>query len=483
LLTGGRTLNAVIGVVGVGITARYLGVGLYGALVTALAFISIVNVLTDVGIWTIGARELAKRPNETQRLVSALLTAGLAIAAVGAAVALALAFILYPGQDNELQRRGILLLMLTIPLSAPAGAVSAYFIAQQRAYVGMLGSVAQSAIMLVLLILTAGLDWGYTGVVLAYVFGAAGQGVLLLALSIGKVRLRPSFELGLSARLLRAALPVGGALVVGAIYWRLDTILLSLFVPASEVAHYGLAYKILDFLIVLPAYITITLLPEFARLASRRPEFDSVMQRAFSVMQVGAVAVLVFFVVFADQVVVVAGGDKFAGAAPLLRILMVGVAISYVGAIFGQGLIALDRQRDLFLFAALLVLPLNLGANLALIPVLGNYGAALAYVITEVVAVAAAMYIFGRRATLPRFHRPLRVAAAGCVMAAVALLLLVPGVQDASPVVVLCLGALLSGPLYAAALYSFGAMPEEIHTNLLAPLWMRVRPSGRTPRP
>jgi O-antigen/teichoic acid export membrane protein len=253
-----------------------------------------------------------------------------------------------------------------------------------------------------------------------------------------------------------------------------------LFVAKSEVAQYGLAYKVLDFLLVLPAYITITLLPEFSRLAAQRPQLDVLMQRAFSVMQVGAVAILVFFVAFAHEVISLAGGSGFEEAAPLLQILMVGVAISYIGGIFGQGLIAVDRQRDLFLFGALLVLPLNLVANLALIPLLGNFGAALAYVITEGCAVSALMYVYGRTAKVPSFHQPLRVAAAGCAMGAVGLVRLLPGVEHAPAVAVVLVGGVVSVGVYVGALYALRAMPQEIHVNLIAPLWTRVaglRPS------
>jgi O-antigen/teichoic acid export membrane protein len=161
---------------------------------------------------------------------------------------------------------------------------------------------------------------------------------------------------------------------------------------------------------------------------------------------------------------------------------MVGVAISYVAAILGQALVAIDRQRDVFLYGALFVLPLNLVVNLALIPVLGNTGAALAYAVTEVVAVALIMVVYNRVAKVPRFHQPLRVAAAGCVMAVVAPLQLLPGVVDASPIPILAVGGTLSLALYVGALYLFQAMPPEIHSNLLAPLWTRLRPRARAAR-
>jgi O-antigen/teichoic acid export membrane protein len=481
-LTAGRMVNAVLGLVAVGISTRYLGVDVYGALVVALAYSGIVSALTDVGVWTIGAREIAKRPEDTHRLVRALVTTGLLVTLVGGAIAVGLAFALYPGEGNELERRGILLMLLGLPLAAPVGAASAYFIARQQAYIGTVGSVAQSVIVLGALLVVVAVDGGFTGVVLGYLIGGVCQALIMLGFSIGKVRLIPSRDLALSRDILRAALPLGGALLLNAAYWRLDLILLSLLVVKSEVALYGLAYKVVDFLTVLPAYVTVTLLPAFAQLASRRQEFDRIMQRAFSVMYVGAMAVLVFFVVFAEEVVTLAGGDDFQGATSLLQILAVGVALSYLAGVIGQGLIGLDRQADLLKNTAFYVLPVNIAANVALIPLLGNHGAALAFVVSEVVAVATLMQRYSRVATPPRLQAPLRVALAGCGMAAVAALKLVPGVDDAPPLAVLVGGGLLSTSLYVGSLYALGAMPREVHLNFLAPAWTRLRPIGRAAR-
>jgi O-antigen/teichoic acid export membrane protein len=370
-------------------------------------------------------------------------------------------------------------LLLTLPLAAPVGAVGAYFISQQRAWVGMIGSVAQSLVLLVLLVLATALHWGYTGIVLAYLAGAAVQGLLMLAFSIGRISLRPSFEFGLAAKLVRTALPLGAWLLLGAIYWRLDAILLSLFVSDADVALYGLAYKVLEFVIVLPGYVLITLLPEFARLASRRDELDRLVQRAFTVMQVAAVPVLVLVVIFANEVIrVIAGGD-FEDAAPIVQVLMGGVAITYLSSVFAQALIGLDRQRDLLLLGALLVLPLNIGVNLVLIPWLGTYGAAVAFVITEVVSLATIAKIYGRVGSLPRFHEPVRVAVAAACMAAAGLLKLAPGADGVAPIVMLGAGGALGAALYLGSLYALGAMPREIHINLLAPVWTRLRPMSR----
>ena len=101
-LGAGRLATAAIGVVSIGICTRYLGLEGYGQLATALAFMGIVLALTDLGIWTIGIRELARRPDQTDRLLGALLTVGFVIAFMGSAAAVGTAFLLYGGSDDDL---------------------------------------------------------------------------------------------------------------------------------------------------------------------------------------------------------------------------------------------------------------------------------------------------------------------------------------------------------------------------------------------
>jgi O-antigen/teichoic acid export membrane protein len=464
-----------MGIVGVGISTRYLGVDAYGALVAGLAFSSVVGIITDIGLWQIGVREIAKRPDEADRILGSLLTVGLALSGGAVLIGAPAAFLVYGGGDDELIRRAILLLLITAPLAAPYGAINAFFMARQQAYVGMAVSVSGSAILLGTLVAATAFDWGFTGVVLAYVVGNAAQGLLMVAIAVGRVRLRPSTDLRLATSLLRWAVPLGGAMVVHSLYWRIDLILLSVLSSKAEVALYGLSYRFVDALAMVPSFVTVTLLPEFARLTENRQRFDEIMQKAFTVMQVGAVAMLVLFVGFAEEVTRILGGEGFADAAPVLRILVAGVALTYLGAILAQALVAVNRQKSLF-WMTLVLLPGNVALNLVLIPLWGASGAALAFAVTELVHLVILLVLYRGVGAIPRPRRAPQVLAAAALMGGVALLKLVPFVQDAGAVAVLSVGAAASLGLYVAALYAFRAMPREVHVNLVLPLWARLRP-------
>ena len=277
-------------------------------------------------------------------------------------------------------------------------------------------------------------------------------------------------------QLLIWSLPLGGALVLHQLYWRIDVLLLSQLAAGTEVALYGVAIKILEALLVLPSFILITLLPELARLASDRRRFEAIAQKAFSVMQVGGLGIAVFLAAFAPEIAELAGGAEFSEAGVVLQIMTVVVLISFPAAVFENIFFAQNKQKYI-LYVAAAVLPVNVVLNLALIPLWGAEGSALAWALSEVCVLTTFLVVYRRYiGPAPRPRRGLRVLAAALAMGAVALLKLLPGVSGASPALVLVLGVLTCPAVYVGALYAFKAMPSELHTNVMLPLWARLRP-------
>jgi O-antigen/teichoic acid export membrane protein len=426
--------------------------------------------VTDLGLWTIGAREIAKRPAERSHVIGTLLTTGALVALAAMLVGYASMFVIYRG---HVEREAIALLLLTLPLSAPVGAVSAYFIAEQKAYVGTIASALGAVVMLGLLLLVVALDLGFTAVVMAYLASGLVFGGVMIAFSVGRVNFRPALDVALSRQLLRWAVPLGGFLFTNALYAKLDVLLLGWLSTKAEVALYGLAFKVVDTLVVLPGYVTITLLPEFARLTENRDRLDEVMQKAFTVMQVATVPMTAFFLVLAPEISEVLGGSDFRDAAPILAILSIGVALIFLMTLVGQGMIAVNRQATLFRLS-LIGLGINAVLNLGLIPPFGAEGAAIAFVGTELLSGGLLYITYARIVSRPRFYRPLPVLAAGGAMAAVAALARLIGAGPAVPLVV---GGVAGGAAYAACLYAFRAMPDEIHAAVVGPVLRRLRPA------
>lgn len=480
-LAAGRAVATVLGIVSVGLSTRYLGVDAFGALVTALAFSSLLSIITDAGIWTIATREISKRPEQTGRIFATTLTIGFGFSALAAAIGLGVAFLAYGGEGDTLTREAILLLLLSAPLSAPVGAVGAYFISQQRAWVGSVALITSSVVQVAGVALVTALDLGFTGLALSYLAGPVAQVTLMLPLAAGRVSLRPSWDGALGRQLLGWALPLSGATIVGSLYWRIDLILLSFLSSDRQVGFYGLAYRVVDALVVLPQFVLITLVPEFARLSERRERLQEVAVKASTVMQVGALAMLAIFAGFAREIVEVVGGPQFDGVEPILQVLVLGVTLNYSSAVLAQVLVAVNREVRL-LFVSLALLPFNVVLNLALIPLWGALGAATAFALSEALHLALLALIYRGHSTFPLPQRLLRVVAAAALVGAVACAKLLPFAEGAAPIFILMVGVPIAVATYVAALYGLNAMPSEIHANLVAPAWGRLRRYVRTTR-
>ncbi len=469
LLALGRFVNAGLSVFAIGLTTRYLGVDDYGTLITAIAFVTIFGSLTDLGLWTIGSREIAKRPDEEERLVGVLFATGLVLSLATMLAAYVAMLFVY---GDALQREAITLLLLQLPLAAPAAAAGAYFVARQQAYVGMAASTLGAVVMVGGILLATQLDLGFAAVAGAYLANGVVFGLAMVVLSIGRVRLWPVFDLALAGQLLRWALPLGAGILTTSLYAKLDLLILSWLSSKPEVAFYGLAFKVVETLVVLPTYVTITLLPEFSRLTENRDRLDEIMQKAFTVMAVAVVPLVVLILSMAPEISFVLGGPGFSGAATVLRILILGVAIIFFVSVLSQALVALNRQGAL-LRIALIGLLVNAVLNVLLISPLGADGAALAFLVTELVSLGLMVRLYRQEASAPRIYRPLALAFAGGAMAAV-----VPPVRLAlgdAPTLVLALAGSLGVAVYVAALYGSHAMPEEIDRTVLRPVWNRLR--------
>jgi len=472
LLVVGRVLVVCGGVASVALASRYLGLHDYGALITAFAFVAMWEVFTDLGVYTIASREIAQRPEHERHIVAN--TAGLSavISLVVIALAYGSALIIYPGGgENELIRRGVSILLVQLAVAPAIGAARAHFVANQRAYLAGAGEATQAIVTVVATLLAVVLEWGYDGVLAALAIGRVAQALVMTAAMQSEVRGRVGADARYWRTLFRMAIPLGATLVVNYLYFRLDVLLLGWLRDPEDVAIYGLAYKVIEAFIVLPSYFMITLFPEIARMGTKSERLRSVMSQALAVMELLAIPILLLTVALAEPTVRLIGGPEFEDAAPVLQILMIGLAISFLNGVYGNAIVALGRQSRLF-WLSLLVLGANLAMNLVAIPLWGVEGAAAAVSASELIAFVVVRRIYAGAATLPESPRRWRVVAAGLAMAAALAWVPWSSLPDLTLVVV---AGVLGTVVYCGALLLLRALPDVVEVELLQPLVRRIR--------
>lgn len=456
-LIGARMLVVAAGVVTVGLASRYLHPSGFGALTVAAAFVALFAVFTDLGVYTIAAREIAQDESAEAHIVGNVLGLSLACSAVVAAAAFGFMHVAYGGGHEQQIRQGILILLPQLVAAAPVAACRAHFIASERNWMAALGDVSTAVVSVGLTAAAVALDLGFAAVVGAACAGYVAQAVTMVALTMRRIRLRISVRLTLWRRLATLALPLGLSLVLNYLYFRLDILLLSFLRSTSDVALYGLAYKVLEAFIVLPSYFMTSLFPELARMAPHSKRLNDVVGEALAVMEMLVLPIVVLTAVFAPQIVAIVGGGAFSRAAPTLQILMVGLAASFVNGVYGNTLVAQGRQRSL-LRVTVAVLGINLALNLALIPPFGIEGAAVAVSASELLALVLIRRLYLQVGSPPTNPLRARMLGAGAVLLAAIAFRWLPGSNAA----IVVAGGAVSLIAYVIALLRFRALPPTV---------------------
>jgi O-antigen/teichoic acid export membrane protein len=380
--------------VAVSLSTRYLGERRFGELTTITVYAGFLSIVTEWGLpaWTV--RALAREDEERQELVAgSMLTLRILIASAGTAAAVGIAFVLpYP----SVVRTGIAVSALAVLATTAASAVGPILQARLRMTSVAASDLARMVVYVLLLLAVIGLSWGVYGFVGANV---ASSLVALAIIYFGArrlMRVRPRVDLRLWRTALASSLALGAAMFVHSIYFRVDTVLLSVLKSQSDVGVYGFAYRFYETLLVLPALFTASVLPVVARdVAIPGADLRQALQRSFDFLVLAGLPLSVGGIVLAPQLTSFLAGHRFSDSAVPLRILLGGLVFSFLAALVGTLMIAADRQvTGLALSFSILVV--NVALNLALIPPYGYDAAAALTTGSEAAVALVGLFIVAR---------------------------------------------------------------------------------------
>jgi O-antigen/teichoic acid export membrane protein len=453
----GKVVMLGIGLVSIAVITRYLGPDDYGRYTLALTYMQLFAVLADVGLFTIVVRDISRDPARTEELVGNTLTLRLLLSA--AVIALAAAISLLLPYDPDVRTA---ILLAGLPLLF--GMLNSTFVTvlQSRLRMGraVVGDVLGRAVGLAAVGLVAALDLGFYAVMGAAAAGALATAVTTMLLTRPLARIRFRAQPAVWRGLLRAALPLGVALAVNEIYFRADTLIISLYEPYEQVGLYTLAYRMLELTLVFGTVFLTTTFPLLSQaVASDEPRARRTIQLSTELFVVLGAPLVAGGLAVAPDLVELAAGEEFGDAATPLRILLAAGALAWVNGVFGYALIAKERQMSA-LWLNLSALAFNVGLNLLLVPRYGIVVAAAVTVASEVLILAGS-YVLMRRYfdffPAPRTLIPALVAAA-------AMGGLLWALQEAPLVVLIPLGA----AVYAGILWVTSPASRELVTGLRA---------------
>ncbi len=358
---------------------RWLGVHELGRYAYVLAFCFPFGALADLGLATLAIRDASRAPAAAPRVIAVVRRVAVSLAAASAAMMVGLALLL--GHDAVVVV-GIGLCGLASIVSALTMPSLVFLTARERmdrlSLYRVAGSVLASAI-------TVGVLLAGGGVVALLAGSLATSAVMWLfaRMLAGASGPAPALPPGAGAALLKRAVPFGLLMAGFALYYRVDMVMLEWLAAPGELGRYAAAYRFLDAVIALAASLGGPLFPRLSSVALSAPgEARRLLEAGWRPLLALGLPLTVGTVVVAGDLVALLFGPEFAGAAPLLRLLIVGTLPLFWVNVANHALIAGDRVWALVGVYALGAL-VNVAGNLVLVPRFGAAGSAVATVVCE----------------------------------------------------------------------------------------------------
>ncbi len=462
-----QVLVKLLAFVAVVVLANQLDVETFGLFNFVLAFASLFVPLADLGIDTFLVRELAAHPERHAmlagsairlKLLSGFFTLGLILAG----------YALVPKEGVSVGLMSLAALLVVLR-SAP-GTISAFFRARQLMGPDSLiqvGAKIFEFLAITIALLSHASLWGLFGwlfvgslVQLCVALWMAHRNGYLTGMTVDRDTVR---------LLVRGGVPFAATGISAMVYFHVDAVLLAYLVGEAETGLYRAATNIMFAASGFSAAVVLALFPMVAEQHERnRDETVRLAANAVTYSLLLALPMAVGGATLAGPLIKSLYRSTYAGAEPVLMVLLWWLPISFVTNIFGYVLGAIGRQSTVLRVTVANAI-FNIVLNLVLIPVVGALGAAITTVATEVLG------FFLLRGTVARHFGgiidPSRVARIALASAPLVLLTFLGDILHVA--LLIALGMLL----YAVTAFAVRAItPHEV--RYLLNLVRRTRPTA-----
>lgn len=452
----GKIITTAISVVMLAYLARYLGVAGYGDYTTVFAFLGFFAILADMGLYTVAVREMAKKPERSKEIMGNIFSVRILFALFFLFLAPLVGYLI-PGYSDA------------VKIGLWIGTFSSFFVLLNQLFVSIfqvnlkmeryvISDVLARAVLFIftILFIKMHLDLGY------FIFSNVIANFSLFLFSFLMSRKFLTFSLKMDFKLwrsiLKEALPLGVIILLGLIYFKIDTIMLSIMKDNVAVGIYGAPYKILEIFITIPAMFMGSVFPLISKyFHDKDKRLEGSFHKAFDFISILIMPIVFGVFLLVQPITVLVLGKEFLSSALVLQYLIFAVLIIFYGTIMGNFVIAANLQKKL-LWVYLASVFINIIGNIVLIPHYSYIGSSISTIFTEaIVCLSAYLIVYNNLRFIPRFQVFLKSLISAFVMGVT--IYFFGGLN-------LIFSIIIGGIMYVGSLYLIGGINKEMIRNV-----------------
>jgi O-antigen/teichoic acid export membrane protein/acetyltransferase-like isoleucine patch superfamily enzyme len=375
---------------------RFLGDKFFGQLTLALALVALVGFPLEFGFNQQLIRDVAQAPEKATRYLSNTLIIKMSLWVLLYGAVQAVSWLL---RYSESVRLLVAICGATLLSTAMASAFASIHYAFARAIFPIAGNIIEkglsAAIGFTLLKFGAGVHVMALILLGGSLCNALWQGTWCFRL-IGVHFIIDRKQI---ADLLRSSLPFLVYGVLGVIYYRVDTVLLSVMIKSDAVVGwYGAGYRLFDNLVFLPNLVVMAIMyPVFSKFSlSSTTRLRTAIEKSMNFLLFCGIPIATMLYVAAPSIIgFLYHNPQFKPTVPALQALAPGLVFLYMNSIFSSALMSTKQEKKLTIMAGV-ALVFNLGLNLVLIPQYKHVGAAAVTSLTELLLLCISVALLSR---------------------------------------------------------------------------------------
>ena len=450
-----RAVVTVISLVALAYIARYLGVIGMGKYNLIFAYLGLFGVVLDFGFFLLQVREITRTPEREGYIVGNVFGLKLVLSLVVFSSAYIAAIFLY---HDPIITTGVLIGAISQASLSFALVPISLFQARLQMDRVAIANIITRLIYIGLVVWAIRANQGVMGIVIAATVANVSAFIIQTALIWSQRPIIPQWDIKYWWHFIKEAAPLGIVVVLATIYFRIDSVILSLMKGDYAVGIYTTPYKVVEVALSVSTIFMSSVFPILTKAWNENKETTlRIFRKAFDISALLGLPIVVGTMLISTPLIIAIAGQEFAPSGIALRIIIWSALLSFFGAVLNYTIIAAGRQ-------SLLVLPyvfatiFNIVANIIFIPHYSYIGAAYITVATEaIVMIYAGVLVFRLLRITPAWVVTLKATLASVVMA---------GAMYWSNIDNLVINILLGMTVYGIIIFFIRAVPREILREL-----------------
>jgi len=359
--------------------ARVLGVANFGKLSFAQATVTYFLLISDLGLSTLGIREVARHRDKLTDYVDNILTLRLCLAFFS--FCLLLLFTVLVNKSIEIK---YLIVFYGLSLFPSALLMEWFFQGVEKMEFVGISKILNRSLYVVLVFIFIKTHKQLLLVPYLWLAGFIISTGFLLCVFIKQFgRIKFIFNFSFWKKSLYMALPMGFAWMMIQVYNNFDTILLGFMKTDEVVGWYNAAYKVIFFIFMLGGCYITTIFPVVSRYYKESSDKLSILlSHSAKLMLAIGLPLGVGGTILGKSLIRLFYGTQYDNGIIAFQILIWYVVISFICMVYANSLLACDKERK-YAIGVMLAAIINLMLNIFLIPPFGLRGAAMATVAAE----------------------------------------------------------------------------------------------------